>query len=831
AAEALEGLSSRLDLPFTRETLAVRESFLKAAPFVGREHELAQLRTGLEALRAGKNSFWLVEGESGIGKSRLLDELRIEALVAGVRVQRGQAIEEGGLPFQLWRDITRSLILSATALSDLDASVLRDVVPDIGRILKRPVADIPPLNGGDHRKRLSFVLSSLLEQVGQPLLLLLEDLHWTMGSLGVLEDILQVFDQFPHLMIVGTYRSDEISNLQQSFPDAQVIGLGRLDRDAVSQLTQGMLGQIERQAEVQNFLETHSEGNVFFMIDAIQELAANKARLTDIGGFGLPADLLAPGMLASARRRLRRVSDRYQTILQYAAVIGREIDFALLQTIDPTFDADDWLDACANAAILAYDDDGRWRFAHDKLRTGILHDLSSDQAPHLHQQVAETIEKTYTDQLNVYAQSLVEHFAAAGDRQKEGLYALQAADAFYNVDFGKACLYYERALAYHAYESSDQPEHAHADLLRKLGQAYTELGDHQSAQTYLHEALAMFESLGDPVMVAATKNDLAEAAFIQNDLDLAERLSGEALTISEEEGSLVNQMFSLIKLQAAAAYRGDMDKSGIYGERAYVIARQAEVKPRELALVLNNYAVVLIRSKAWDKAEAVLQESLELRRGIGDVYGMAFTYYNWAWLEEDRGDSQAAIDCYLRSADLFKQCGSWQKYGNTLTLLGNLYMADGQLDLAEREFQKALKIAIRTGHPREISGVYRSLGMFSAEKGAYEAAFGYYFHSLNVLKKSIGDSGTFFTLLRHSEALLKQGDATSAAYWMAIACKHENFEYGNSNQIQTIDALIEAALPIEKIHEIQDKASKMSFSEGISQFLNEYAHYADKIKQ
>ncbi|MEM7801027.1 MAG: protein kinase [Chloroflexota bacterium] len=826
--EALDDLHRRLDFPQPEETIAVRDSFLKAAPFVGRNGELNRLRGGLEGLGVGQNSMWLVAGESGIGKSRLLEELRIDALVAGVRVLHGQAFEDGGRPFQLWRDILRSMLISADRLSDLDLSILKDVVPDIGTILNRKVADAPPLKETSQRKRVGFVLSKLLRQEREPLLLLLEDLQWTTESLKLLEDVLSILEQIPNLMIVGTYRSEETPNLDTQFPSASVIELERLDPAAVGQLTTAMLGRLERQEEVQGFLETHSEGNVFFMIDAIQELAANRQRLADIGSTALPADLLAPGMLASAHRRLKRVPETFHTALQYAAVIGREIDLTLLQMLDEKVDIDRFIDACANAAILSAID-GRWRFAHDKIRSGILHDLDAPRLSRLHREVGEAIERAYADQINVYAPVLVEHFAAAGERQKEGNYAIDAGEAFYNVNFEESNRYFERAWACFEHESAPELKYHQAKLLHRLGNTAIAVYNINKARTYLNEATTFYASQDDAYMVAKTKHDLAFAAALTSEFEEAERLANEILPIFEELGKLTDLANVITILQSTAAYRSQMKKRDELSTRAYEIIQKADAEPGNYATILNNYGITLMRAKEWKKANEVLQEGLDIYRDIGDIYGVAFAFYNMSWLEEERGDSDAALTYYSKAAEQFKQCGSWHMYSNTLSNLGKFNFRLGNLDTAFEQLQEALTIAKRIGRSEDISGTYRTLGELEAERGAFNLTFGYYFWAVDIIKQSIEDRNILFALISLSETLAKQGDGTQAAYWLEIARKHAGFEHSNLGKRNKIIANIERLTTPEEIEAIRARAEPVSYAEGVALFLEEYAQYASRI--
>src|SRR5689334_11733395 len=107
------------------------------------------------------------------------------------------------------------------------------------------------------------------------------------------------------------------------------------------------------------------------MIDLIQTLASSLERLEAIGQMTLPAEILAQGVVQVAQLRLSRLRLDDRPMLQLAAVIGREIDFKLLETVDDEMNYDLWLANCADAAILDVAD-GKWRFTHDKIRYGIL---------------------------------------------------------------------------------------------------------------------------------------------------------------------------------------------------------------------------------------------------------------------------------------------------------------------------------------------------------------------------------------------------------------------------------------------------------------------------
>ncbi|MEM7346674.1 MAG: protein kinase, partial [Chloroflexota bacterium] len=208
AEKSLNALNIALGETASIESTTIRESYLQAATFVGREREMENLQVSLEEAKAGQGSIWLIGGESGVGKSRLIEEFRPQALISGWQVMTGRAVDEGRVPYQLWRDIVPRLILNST-LNDLEAGILRQIAPTIDQLLERDIPEPPHLEGESAQQRLVLTLVSILQRQTQPTLLILEDLHWAREGLAPIKQILNIIEQVPNLMIIGTYRHDE----------------------------------------------------------------------------------------------------------------------------------------------------------------------------------------------------------------------------------------------------------------------------------------------------------------------------------------------------------------------------------------------------------------------------------------------------------------------------------------------------------------------------------------------------------------------------------------------------------------------------------------------
>ncbi|NDJ33863.1 MAG: protein kinase, partial [Chloroflexi bacterium] len=293
----------------TRERAEIRESFLQASRFVGRDDELKTLRQALDQARGGQGAAWLIGGESGVGKSRLLDEIRIRAMTSGITVLQGQGVSGSGQPFQLWRDPMRRLALRSD-LSLFEAGVLKEIVPDIDDLLGQTVPKAPQVDARFAVPRLVQTILEVLRRQQAPVMLILEDLQWAEESL----EPLRVLNRFAHAypwLLLGSYRSDERPTLPDDLPGMQTIMLSRLDQQAIAELSVSMIGQRGLEPKVLQFIERETEGNAFFMVEVVRALAEEAGRLSEIGSATLPARVVAGGIQRIIERRLGRVPAEY----------------------------------------------------------------------------------------------------------------------------------------------------------------------------------------------------------------------------------------------------------------------------------------------------------------------------------------------------------------------------------------------------------------------------------------------------------------------------------------------------------------------------------------
>lgn len=697
ASEVIHALCAAVDREVPPETAAIRESFLQAAKLVGRNQELNHLSQVLREAVKGTGSTWIVGGESGVGKSRLMDELRTLALVQGALVIRGQAISESGGTYQIWRDTFRWLALAQP--TDFEASVLKAVVPDISSLLGRDVDDPPELDPQATQDRLLTVVQNILlrtitQEQGFLIVLLLEDIHWADGeSLKILRRFITL-THATSLLILGTYRDDERPDLPATLPGIHILKLERLTQASIAELSASMLGATGHQKQVIDLLQRETEGNVFFLVEVVRTLAEEAGNLDDVGLMTLPDSVFAGGMQRIVQRRLEHVPAYNRALLQIAAVIGRQLDLAVLKQVNLVKSLDNWLNDCADVAVLDVQD-GRWRFAHDKLREGLLADLPPAEKRVLHQQVAEAIEAVYPNAPDQHV-ALAYHWEMAGNLEKTRHYcALTGEQALANGANKNAVEFLERAIA--LYNGSSVKPTELAAWERSLGEAYYGLG--RMPQSYEHLAHAV-DLLGYPVSAAGLprilgivrhagsqalhrflpslfigrsghqKESLMEAAgayeriaeimYFRNHMFGTVFSALATLNISEKASDKSPEMmraFSTNSVVITLLHLHPLARSyGRLARKAAQVVNHPQARQWVLMLEGMNYEIV----GDWEKSEKVQLEAIDASLNIGSAKRWSESTYQLAYLKYYRGQFSESYNLWRDMASAARDRGDLQ---------------------------------------------------------------------------------------------------------------------------------------------------------------------------
>lgn len=700
ATDVINHLSAAIEQPVPIETEATRESFLQAARFVGREQELGQLLDALQDAReASKGSAWLVAGESGVGKTRLMDEVRIRSLVRGAMVIQGQAVGNGGSPYDVWKRGLRQLSLGIK-LTDVQAGILKPLIPDLDRLLEREVAEAQELDSQAAQQRLIYTVVELvlavIESLDNPLVILLEDLQWAgIESLDLLKSLIDLTPMLP-LLIIGNYRDDEQPDLPQQLPSMTVVKLNRLDPTAISELSESMLGAAGRQNDVLTLLNRETEGNPFFLVEVVRALAEEAGQLDKIGTQTLPAHVFTGGLQRLVHRRLERVPGQHLPLLRLAAVSGREIDFKALQVIEwqgVRSDLESWLTACVNAAVLEKQGD-QWRFAHDKLREGLLTDLPPASLAQMHEGIARAIETAYVPHKSEAAR-LSYHWSEAANLPKAAHYAVLAGDQAMRVGANaEAKNLFERAVDTLAQLSptTDNCQQL-VDTTLKLSRVAA-FSPSENMQELLERALETAEVLGDEIRLAYVYSSLGAFHYIGTRMKPAFENFSLGVSLAEKLG-LERLLMVPYNLMGRA-----LCNLGQYAMSAEMLAKGIPLAEKfgDIELLAGSqafYAATLYYQGKWDEAEVQAANCFTAAEKLGYPSRIAGNLMVLGFVLGFCGHFERAIDYLEQSIEIASQ-------GEALALhilnlcygcLGYIYLQQGQYEQATEHLNRCLELA------------------------------------------------------------------------------------------------------------------------------------------
>jgi eukaryotic-like serine/threonine-protein kinase len=406
-------IASAMGIVLPPESTSIRDSFLRAAPFVGRKQEIQLLKEALHASVSRAGSAWLVGGETGVGKTRLLNEFRSLALVNGALVLRGQARQND--VDSLWRDLLRNLLLSVS-VTDREAGILKHKVPEADHLLERHTT---PSLATTNLKKVINTFIKILKRQKRPTVILIEDLHWTLPNASYVNMICKAIQGLP-IVLVSSYCTNENQFFYGKVPFMKEIRLSRLNLEEISELSTAILGRADESKQLAGILLSQTEGNTLFIIEVMQTLSEHVKHLTDITLITIPDQILVNGLIEVTQRRLRHLMIDFHPLLRVSAVLGRKIQMDILQQIDEEADLLDWLHACVNASIVELNGSD-WQFAHDKLRDAILLQLPPKEIIKLHVICAKAIEALYPNN-PIYYKQLLKLWSIAGNPFKREEY-------------------------------------------------------------------------------------------------------------------------------------------------------------------------------------------------------------------------------------------------------------------------------------------------------------------------------------------------------------------------------------------------------------------------
>lgn len=729
-------------------------------PFIGRETDLAVLQDRWRQAQAGHGQMVLLVGEAGMGKSRLLLELRR---------QLGEAVT--------WLEGQTASFRQAVALYPLTDLLKRDLrieTHDTAAVVNKKIHQRCLPLGDAFRPRLPYMRyllgvdpddstlqtmdpqlrrAELFETLRvfflqmadiQPLVLVIEDLHWVDHATEAW--LLALADRIPtsRVLCLFTYRPGDVP----SFGDRTYcsrLALSRLSRAHSAQMARQVLSNIRLPETLEELVVQKAEGNPFFieeMVRSFQESGAIRRHGDHHVLTRSRQEIAAPTSIRDVlMARIDRLAADCKKILQLASVIGREFPLHLLdRLVGPDYQLAAHIETL-QAVELLYEKNCTpeliYTFKHALTQEVVYHSLLQQYRKDMHHRVGQAIEECYADRLVEYHDVLGYHFAMAKEWGKALDYRLKAADnAMQSFATREAMTHYDHALK--AIEHLDQDIYLQTliTIYQTKTQLYRVLRDHEGAGVAAERLLQLTRQSGDrlqegmalaimgqvlsyaqdfdralsyarqAVTVTSTTDDKSALANSHNVAGtilmwtgrLAEAWEqvGATLALSQQSGQTARQVAALGYTGLLKNWEGDYEEAS---RRIAICLQLSEPPASSLTTVLGAhfwYVLSLVGQGDYDQALMICEQGLSLAEKASDPFTYNRLLNSLGWLYQEVEQFDQAISLNQQSADGGRRWNDCEIIANAELNLSDCFLVQGDLIRAQNILEGVYRLVKAT---------------------------------------------------------------------------------------------------------------------------------------
>jgi len=768
-----------------------------ASPLVGRRAEFRALQEAVERLRAGVGGVVTLVGEAGIGKSRLVAELRKQAS-ADLQWVEGRCLSYGtSIAYLLWLDVLRGLLgvtgedppvtvhdVLRERVQALCLERFETVCPYLGRLMSLPPeaeaeATLRGLDGESLKFGTFRAVETLIECSArqQPLVIVSEDLHWAdPTSVELLEQLLALTDRAPLLLICvfrpetehGSWRLRETAArlYRHRHTDLWLDPLSAAGSEALV----GNLLQVEGLPQrLKERILSRAEGNPFYVEEIIRSLMDSGAIVRDeaTGRWEAAwdvADVAIPDTLYGVlMARIDRLQKEAKRVLQLAAVIGRIFLYRILAAIAReereldehllTLQQEEMIRERARVPELEY------IFKHQLTREAAYNGLLKKERRVFHRQVAEMLEQLFPDRIEEQVGLLAYHWHRAGDPERARYYARlageQAATQFANTE----------AVNYFSHALDLTPETDHAErytLLLAREKVYDVQGARESQTQDLAALHALAEVLDDDRRRAEVALRWTNYAYVTGDYRAAISAAWAAIRLAQAAQDVGSEAAGYLHWGRALRRQGIYKVARHRLEQALSLSKTAGSRRVE-ADSLRNLGGVSLDQGDYVGPKAYLEQALRIFHEIGDRRGESAVLNNLGAVSAEQADYARAKAYFEQALRIYREIGDRWGEGVTLSNLGSQvsrHLSD--YATAQAYCEQALGICRAIGDREGEAFALYNLGVASQGMYDYAGARAYEEQALRIFREIGYREGEGAALAYLGHVTADQGDYTGA---------------------------------------------------------------------
>jgi DNA-binding SARP family transcriptional activator/predicted ATPase len=697
-------------------------------PFIGRDVELETLKGHL-----GSGKLILLEGEPGIGKTRLLTELIATQTQgrASALVLRGISHElEQGLPYQPIVDALRKLLARPDCTPLLMQLNLETIwLTELSRLLPELLTRFPhtpaPVSPAEEPRLWEALLQLFrgLSNLGE-VWLFLDDLHWadaaTIAWLGYLTRHISSLS----LNLLATSRplegqTDLIKLLQALTREERLVQIQLSVLPEVAMQKMAVVLSQQHNEQLSGWLIKNAEGNPFFVTELVR-YAQGIGLLKKDGTLDMELLDQSPTIPATIQNliqsRLLKLSEKARHVLHVSAIIGREFDFELVRQVS-SFSETDTLDAIEELQAAHLIDplpEDKFAFDHSLTMEVSLNDMNETRRHLIHRHVAETLESTYQEDLDPVSGLIAHHFMGGNLPDRAKSYSFRAGRFAANLAaWREALAFYEQALSL----ETDDTERAR--IFMAMGTAHFHEGDFALASQNYQSALELIQTSFNWSLLEDAYLGLSLSLYPQARFAEAVEMARKLLTSGPSELAVCAEFIWGASLNVESAHPAEAERHLREAERLFLEPQRTFDTKVTLAQIKYSLAGAFGQQGQTRKAIEQFREVLDmLERGEGtlDTLRNIMAYNNLAYYLHLLGDA-SATDYIKKGIALAKDRGSLSHLPYLYSTSGEIALANGDLDTAEKYFRDGLALAEQIPFPERIAGLTANLGLVAKERG------------------------------------------------------------------------------------------------------------------
>lgn len=717
------------------------EGVESVSQFVGRQPELKLIWNQYKAAKSGRVKVVLLAGESGIGKTRLLNEIARRAAQDGAALLHGEASDSEGMPSYLPFLEALGRHIRVTPPEELRKQIavapqaLVSILPELSAFLGE-VPETYPLPLEQARLRLYEAIAAFLEVISMShgLVLTMDDLHW--ADPASLELLSYIPRHVPgaRLLILGTYREGEVylnPTLERTLTELArqrvltKVTIDPLSSEEIEALAISFLGAAISPTASQ-LLYTHSEGNPFFAEELLQDWVEKGVLVQEDKRWATAGSLnqaLPPGIVGVLHQRFARLRTGIIDHLRIAAIIGRTFDLSLLASLEnqECEIVEEALLEAENARLVRVVQEGLFMFSHGKIRETLYAEVPTLRRRRLHETIGRLLEARYDQNKPKSTYQLAElafHFTHSGDRVRGSAYSQLAAEqALKSLAFEEAMSHYRMAL-----ELLDSDDKRRGDLLLGLGEAALLSDAENVAADAYEEAFTWFSQLSERETAAQAAHKLGLVQWRMEALQIAQVAFERSLILLEVSSSteLVRVLVDLATL--LTNWMGQQAEGAVYARRALEMARHLGIASLEAAATRAIAGTLFTPGKDISKALQVAEQALELAGDISDPVEASGWYLYLAIAYYCTSEIRRSLQMSLRRMELIERYRDAYHLRNTYAWLALLHASQGAWVEAEQTIKEVVTTASHLPGRAPLSFLSLILGFLAYQREDFVTA-------------------------------------------------------------------------------------------------------------